>query len=173
MKTSILLAFALVLLVFTTPGDASVQEDLHLTVNIHPHATLEVQENIAVDVERPWQGEKRSTSSGLRLRCNDKVNLHWESTVFADGDRVLPLHAEDAPFGMTVGLQAEWDDTLWYRSVSRDDETLQSAQDFAFDPGTWDFRIVMTYGWLSDREWEEILAGSYSGVVTFTVSEAD
>ncbi len=98
------------------------EERLNLTVEISPHISLEIPEDIFFTIEEPWNGGLRNIRASLYVNTNTEVELSWESTALVNREtgRSLPvgipaqilnklignerLHAEEQPFGLSTVL---------------------------------------------------------------------
>ncbi|SIR53153.1 hypothetical protein [Halanaerobium kushneri] len=97
MKKIILSSIIIVLFILILSGNSMAQsqrEILNLAFDISPYITLEVGDDININLDQPWQGgEVREAISNLHLKTNTEVELSWESTAFINEEsgRTLPL----------------------------------------------------------------------------------
>ncbi len=100
----------------------AVEKNLKLAVDISPHISLEIPEDISFAIEEPWQGGLRNIRASLYVNTNTEVELSWESTALVNRQtgRSLPLgipeqilnkligneklHAKEQPFGLNTVL---------------------------------------------------------------------
>jgi len=118
-----LLSIFIIFAVFYFQVEAIAEEQrLNLSVDIGPHISLEIPEDISFTVEKPRQGELREIRSSLYINTNTEVELSWESTALTNKEtgRSLPLGipediikkltgskrllAEEQPFGLNAVL---------------------------------------------------------------------
>lgn len=203
MKISVLIISTLVFIITATSGGTAlalpIEERLWLEIDIGSHATLELGNDIKVQIDKPWSGgEVREATSNLVLRTNADVELRWESTEIKDEitGQVLPIGISeqqemksgqgvftetftDQPFGLTTLLVKRdilaqgMNQKSELVSVPNEGETLISEDGYHFEPGVHELDIVLRYYWSADSSWSEILAGRYTGSIIYTVSALD
>ncbi|RCW52331.1 hypothetical protein [Halanaerobium sp. ST460_2HS_T2] len=127
MKKIILSSIIIVLFILILSGNSMAQsqrEILNLAFDISPYITLEVGDDININLDQPWQGgEVREAISNLHLKTNTEVELSWESTALINKEtgKILPLgipvefierlirgetvKATDQPFGLNTFLR--------------------------------------------------------------------
>jgi|AntRauTorckE6833_2_1112554.scaffolds.fasta_scaffold31212_2 hypothetical protein len=97
MKNLILIILIFLTLILVLSGSImalSQEKHLNMLIDISPYISLELGEDIDIDIDKPWQGgEIKESKSGLYLKTNTKVELSWETTVLSNAKtgRVLPL----------------------------------------------------------------------------------
>ena len=116
----------------------SQEKQLNMSIDISPHISLELGEDIDIALEKPWQGgEVKESRSSLYLKTNTEVELSWESTVLSNEKtgRVLPLgipvdfiekllggekvEASEQAFGLNTFLVNKETETYNQRSARR------------------------------------------------------
>ena len=118
----ILLIFMLCSAFFFQAEVLAEEENLKLAVDISPHISLEIPEDISFTIEEPWQGGLKEVKASLYIKTNTEVELSWESTALINKEtgRSLPLgipediikkltgserlQAEEQPFGLNAVL---------------------------------------------------------------------
>ncbi|MFW6269227.1 MAG: hypothetical protein ACOC4G_04010, partial [Bacillota bacterium] len=71
----------------------SVEEKLDLIIDVGSHVSLDIGDDIYIEVDRPWSGgELREEKTSLILQTNTDIELTWESTelIEANTGRKLP-----------------------------------------------------------------------------------
>jgi len=119
----IILAIFLLFIIFSIQSNVLAEDGkLGLIVDIGPHVSLEVPDDISFTVEKPWQGGLKEVKASLYIKTNTEVELSWESTALINKEtgRSLPLgipediikkltgserlQAEEQPFGLNAVL---------------------------------------------------------------------
>lgn len=190
-KINILLLSTLIIIIF--PGiviGASWSETQVLSVNISPHATLEISEDINIFSEQPWSnGSIKEERTGLLLKNNIEVNLSWVSSEIKDETgRALPLGISSnnnlsknntESFGLTASLVSKGvnlndrNSNIMASKLDEKSNILRSSKEYKFTPGEHYLDIVISYFWNANGAWSEIRAGDYSGEIIYTISAVE
>ncbi|MFW6006995.1 MAG: hypothetical protein ACOCQ5_03315 [Halanaerobiales bacterium] len=172
----------------------SVEEKLDLIIDVGSHVSLDIGDDIYIEVDRPWSGgELREEKTSLILQTNTDIELTWESTelIEANTGRKLPSGIPDEydnksfyrnsteevpPFGFTGVLIEKTGDKIKnseLKSSAERNGSIRSERAYEFGPGIREFEVVLKYYWSEESTWSDIKAGKYTGSIVYTISSLE